>query len=570
MSDNLATAERTGIQKAPTGIDGFDEITGGGLPKGRPSLVCGAAGCGKTLFAMEFLVRGATEFGEPGVFIAFEENENDLVQNVASLGFDLNDLEGKDLLRIDHIHIDRNEIDVAGDYDLEGLFIRLGFAIDSIGAKRIVLDTIETLFAGFENQGILRAELRRLFYWLKEKGVTAVITGERGEGQFTRQGLEEYVSDAVILLDHRITNQVSTRRMRVVKYRGSLHGTNEYPFLIGRDGITVMPLTSLGLQHGTSNERVPTGIPELDSMLGGEGYYRGSSILISGTAGTGKSSLAAHFAAASCARGEKCLYYSFEESPQQIVRNMRSIGVDLQPCIDSGSLRIVSTRPAHYGLEMHLATMLKEVRDFHPDAVLIDPVTTFLAAGTISDAESMLLRLVDYLKSQGITGVYNSLNGGGTMLESTEIGMSSLMDTWLLLRDIEIGGERNRGLYVLKSRGMPHSNQIREFIITDEGIRLKEVYLGPEGVLTGSARVAQEEREKAAEALAQEDLLRKRQLVERRMRALEAQIASIQSEIQSESLELAQAESRYDAALREALRVRSDMAASRRTEKGDA
>jgi len=540
-----SVAEQTGsvlgskvLQKAPTGIDGFDEITLGGLPKGRPSLVCGSAGCGKTLFAMEFLVRGATQFGEPGVFVAFEEPTGDLVTNVASLGFDLEELSRQNLVRLDHVHIDRSEIEESGEYDLEGLFIRLGYAIDTIGAKRVVLDTIETLFGGLSNQAILRAELRRLFHWLKEKGVTAVITAERGEGQLTRQGLEEYVSDCVILLDHRVINQVSTRRLRVVKYRGSVHGTNEYPFLIDEDGFSVLPVTSMSLRHGTSGERVSSGVQGLDDMLGGGGYYRGSSILLSGTAGTGKSSLSAHFANATCSRGERCLYFAFEESEAQIIRNMRSIGLDLQPWIDQGLLVIHSSRPMHYGLEMHLATMNRQITKFKPAAVVIDPVTNFEAVGTPAEVNAMLIRLVDNLKAVGITGLFVSLTSGGEVTESTAVGLSSLMDTWLLLRDIELNGERNRGLYVLKSRGMSHSNQIREFMITSGGIELREVYLGPEGVLTGSARVAQEHRERLQEAARQEEMERRRAEIERRRRALEAQIALLQADLAIEERDL--------------------------------
>jgi circadian clock protein KaiC len=526
------------LPKSPTGIDGFDEITSGGLPQGRPTLVCGAAGCGKTLFAMEFLVRGATEFDEPGVFIAFEEKESDLVDNVRSLGFDLDQLVAENKLRLDHIHVSRDEIEESGEYDLEGLFIRIGHAIDSIGAKRVVLDTIETLFGGFSNPAILRSELRRLFHWLKDKGVTAVITGERGDGSLTRQGLEEYVSDCVILLDHRVNDQVSTRRLRVVKYRGSTHGTNEYPFLIGEKGFSVLPVTSIGLGHSTSAERVSTGVKELDDMLGGQGYYRGSSVLVSGTAGTGKSSLSAHFANATCNRGEKCLYFAFEESRDQIVRNMRSIGLDLQEHLESGMLEIHASRPMHQGLETHLALIQKMVESKQPSAVILDPISNFETVGSMRDVSSMLIRLVDYLKLQGITGFFVSLNTGAGIHESTEVGISSLMDTWILLRDLEHQGERNRCIYVLKSRGMKHSNQVREFLLTDNGIRLREVYIGPEGVLTGTARTAQEIREMDAQAAHLDEIERRRSAATKRKRALEAQMAALQAEIESESIEL--------------------------------
>ncbi len=552
-----------GLEKAPTGIDGFDEITAGGLPKGRPSLICGAAGCGKTLFATEFLVRGATEFGEPGVFVAFEETAKDLTANVASLGFDLAELQRTNLLRIDHISVDRSEIEESGDYDLEGLFIRLNYLIDQIGAKRVVLDTIETIFSIFSNPAVLRSELRRLFHWLKDKGVTAVITGERGDGTLTRQGLEEYVSDCVVLLDNRVFDQVTTRRLRVVKYRGSSHGTNEYPFLIDKDGFSVLPVTSLGLKHGTSQERVSTGIPALDEMLGGQGYYRGSSVLMSGTAGTGKSSLSAYFADATCKRGEKCIYFAYEESEEQIVRNMRSIGLDLQPWIDEGLLVIHATRPMHHGLEMHLATMQRMVKQLKPTAVIVDPVSNLEAVGSRFDINSMLIRLVDYLKANGITGFFVSLTAGGSSLERTEIGMSSVMDTWLLLRDIELNGERNRGLYVLKSRGMHHSNQIREFLISDAGIDLCDVYLGPEGVLTGSARVAQEAQERSQQSQAAQEAKVKANASERRKRAIHAQIALLQADLEAEETDLATNQFGEAERMKRLGEVREEMAKSR-------
>ena len=480
------------LPKAPTGIPGLDEITNGGLPRGRPTLVAGSAGCGKTLLAMEFLVRGAAEFDEPGVFLAFEETADELTQNVRSLGFDLEDLVARKKLLVDHVHIERSEIDETGDYDLEGLFIRLGYAIDSIGAKRVVLDTLEVLFGGLSNVSILRSELRRLFRWLKDKGVTAIITGERGEGTLTRHGLEEYVSDCVIALDHRVSEQLSTRRIRIVKYRGTTHGTNEYPFLIDEDGISVLPVTSLGLRHSASDERISTGVRGLDEMLGGKGVFRGSTVLISGTAGTGKTSLAAYFVAAACARGERCLYLSFEESASQLMRNMRSIGLDLSPWVKKDLLQFHSTRPSAYGLEMHLATMHKLVKEYEPKVVVVDPITTFLNAGTSREAEGMLMRLIDFLKAHHVTAVFTSLTRGGQATESTQTAVSSLIDTWLLVRDLESAGERNRGVYVLKSRGMAHSNQIREFLLTGEGIDLVPVVMGPEGPLVGSRRKAQQ------------------------------------------------------------------------------
>ncbi len=532
------------LPKCPTGIDGLDEITRGGLPQGRPTLVCGSAGCGKTLLAMEFLARGATEYNEPGVFLAFEETAEDLAQNAASLGFDLEELVAQGKLALDHVHVERSEIEETGEYDLEGLFIRLGFAIDSIGAKRVVLDTIEALFSGLSNEAILRAELRRLFGWLKEKGVTAIITGERGDGALTRQGLEEYVSDCVILLDHRVIGQISTRRLRVVKYRGSSHGTNEYPFLIDESGFSVLPITSLGLDHVASTERVSSGIARLDTMLGGQGFYRGSSILVSGTAGVGKTSLAAHFVNAACQRGDTCLYFAFEESPSQIVRNMRSLGIDLEPWITQKNLHLFAARPTLFGLEMHLALMHKRIQALRPQVVVIDPISNLIAVGNNEEVRAMLTRLVDYLKAEQITAFFTHLSSrtqSDANPESTDYGISSVMDTWLLLRDIEIGGERNRGLYVLKSRGMAHSNQIREYVLTDQGIELLDVYLGPEGVLTGSARFAQEARDRAEAAARQQEGARRQLQAERRRKALETQIAALQAEMEAESVEWEQA-----------------------------
>src|SRR5688572_1834420 len=490
------------LPKALTGIPGLDDITEGGLPRGRPTLICGGPGCGKTLLAAEFLIRGATQFDEPGVLITFEETSEELAQNVRSLGFDLDKLVEEEKIAIDYVRVERSEIEETGEYDLEGLFLRIGLAIDSVGAKRIVLDTIESLFGGFTNEALLRSELRRLFRFLKDRGVTAVITGERGEGSLTRQGLEEYVSDCVILLDNRVVEQISTRRLRIVKYRGTTHGTNEYPFLIDEQGISVLPITGAGLEHKVSNERVPSGVPRLDTMLGGKGYYRGSSVLVSGTAGTGKTSLAAHFAAESAKRGERVLYLAFEESPAQLIRNMRSIGVELEPYVKKGVIRMHASRPTLFGLEMHLVQIHKMVQEFKPAAVIVDPISNLMDAGNAQEAQMMLLRLVDFLKEKQITAMMTHLTSGGSAVEKTDIGISSLIDTWLLVRDIELGGERNRGLYVLKSRGMRHSNQIREFMLTSEGIRLEDVYLGPEGVLTGSMRAAQEARE-AAEALMQ-------------------------------------------------------------------
>jgi circadian clock protein KaiC len=528
---------RPQLPKSPTGIQGLDEITGGGLPKGRPTLICGSAGCGKTLLAVEFLVRGATQFNEPGVFMTFEETAKDLTQNVASLGFDLKDLVARKKIVLDYVYIERSEIEESGEFDLEGLFIRLGQAIDSIGAKRVVLDTIESLFAGLPNPLILRAELRRLFRWLKDKGVTAIITGEPGEQTLTRQGLEEYVSDCVILLDHRVSGQISSRRLRVVKYRGSTHGTNEYPFLIDENGIWVLPITSLGLQQAASAERIPTGVARLDAMLGGAGYFRGSSVLVSGTAGTGKTSLAAHFVEATCRRGERALYFAFEESPNQIMRNMRSVGIDLEPWVKKGLLQFQANRPTFAGLEMHLATMHKMVNAFKPQVVILDPLNSFIMGGNDTDVQSMLMRLVDFLKMNQITGLFTSLTTSGGTPEQTEVAISSMIDTWLLLRDIELSGERNRGLYVLKSRGMAHSNQIREFLLTDHGVELHDVYVGAGVVLTGSARLAQEAQDQAAHTVRRQEVERRQLELERKRKALEAQIAAMRAEFEAQAAE---------------------------------
>ena len=524
------------IPKSPTGIQGLDELTGGGLPTGRPTLVCGGAGCGKTLFGLEFLVHGALRYGEPGVFMAFEETAADLVQNVASLGFDLDDLVARRLLVIDHVRVERSEVEASGDYDLEGLFIRLDHAIRSIGAKRVVLDTIETLFVGLPNPAILRAELRRLFGWLKARGVTALITGERGNegdndpGRLTRQGLEEYVSDCVIVLDHRVVDMASSRRLRVVKYRGSTHGSNEYPFLIDAGGISVLPITSVGLQHPASSERVSSGLDSLDAMLGGLGYFRGSSVLAAGTAGTGKTSLAATFAAAACRRGERALYFAFEESPSQIARNMRSIGIDLAPALAQGLLKIHAARPTLLGLEMHLSVMLREVAGFGPQVVVVDPLSSFMKVGNENDVQRMLLRLVDALKVKGITSFFTNLTQGGGAQEHTDVAISSLIDTWLLVRDIELGGERNRGLYVLKSRGMAHSNQIREFSLSAQGIELRDAYIGPAGVLTGSARLSQEAQERSGQLRRDQEILRKQTELASQRAAMEAQVVAIRAE----------------------------------------
>jgi circadian clock protein KaiC len=535
MSDNLLPQ----LPKAPTGISGLDEITQGGLPLGRPSLVCGSAGCGKTLLAMEFLVRGATEHGEPGVFMAFEETAEELAANVASLGFDLPGLQAQKLLRVDHVHVDRSEIEETGEYDLEGLFIRLGYAIDVIGAKRVVLDTIEALFSGFPNQAVLRSEIRRLFRWLKDKGVTTIITAERGDGTLTRQGLEEYVSDCVILLDNRVIDQITTRRLRIVKYRGSTHGTNEYPYLITEQGIAVLPVTSLQLNHEVSDQIVSSGIPDLDAMFGLHGFYKGSSILVTGTAGTAKTTLGAAFAAEACRRGERCLLFAFEESPKQLIRNMRSVGLDLQPFVEQGLLRIEASRPTLNGLERHLVTIHKLIAEFRPGTVIIDPISNLITVGNINEVRSMLTRLIDFLKVSGITALFTALiSARNSQHEMTEEGVSSLVDVWVSVRDLEGIGERNRGISILKARGMAHSNQVREFEVTPQGIQLLDVVIGPSGIVTGASRLTQQLQEQALTLAAQQDIERRDRELERRRRVLEANIGNLRTEFESVEEEL--------------------------------
>jgi circadian clock protein KaiC len=522
--------------KCPTGINGLDVITGGGLPRGRPTLVCGGAGSGKTLIGMEFLVRGIQQHGEHGVFMSFEERATDLAENMASLGYDLTALTADKALVIDQVTIDRGEIMETGEYDLDGLFIRLGAAIDEVGASRVVLDTIETLFSALTNTHIIRSELRRLFGWLKEKGVTAIVTGERGDGTLTRHGLEEYVSDCVISLDQRVTDQIATRRLRIVKYRGSAHGTNEYPFLIDEQGITVLPITAIDLNYPASRDVVSTGIAKLDSMFAGKGYFRGGSMLVSGTAGTGKSSIAAHFADAACRRGEQCIYFAFEESPNQIVRNMRSIGIDLEHWVEKGLLHFAAFRPATFGLEVHLSTMLKRIDEIKPQVVIVDPVSSFIAAGTDIDARSMLMRMLDLLKTRQITALLTSLTSAGHPVEQSEVGISSLIDTWVMLRNLEQAGERTRALSIIKSRGMKHSNQARELVLSDQGVDLAEVFIGPDGdILTGSARVAQEAADRAAVAAQADDIARKEAAILRRRKAVEARIAEMQADLAADA-----------------------------------
>jgi circadian clock protein KaiC len=537
MSNNRngkAPLRMTRLEKSPTGIAGFDEVTNGGVPTGRPTIVCGGPGCGKTMFAVEFLVRGATEFNEPGVLMTFEETSEEMSKNVASLGFDLKKLAAKKKMVLEYVRIEPAEIEETGEYDLEGLFIRLQHAVKSIGAKRVVLDTVEAIFSGFSNTGMLRAEIRRLFRWLKDHGLTTVVTAEKGEGSLTRYGLEEYVSDCVIFLDHRVTEQISTRRMRVVKYRGASHVADEIPFLIDERGFSVMPSSSMKLDHSVSNERISSGVKDLDDMLEGKGFYRGSSVLVSGTAGTGKSSLAAHFAQETCRNGQRCLYVALEESPAQAMRNMRSIGIDLEKHARKGLLRFEAWRPTQSGLEMHLLHIHKLVQQHKPAAVIIDPLTSLMVSST-DQLHSMLMRLIDFLKTQQITAFFTALTSGRNKeIEESDVGISSLIDTWIFARDVELNGERNRCIHVLKSRGMANSNQVREFLMSKDGIRLVPVYVGSGTVLTGSARASQEARERAESLLRQQTAEEQQQALDGKRKALEAQIAALRSEFAQE------------------------------------
>jgi circadian clock protein KaiC len=530
------------VVKVPSGIKGMDAITGGGLPKGRPALVSGGPGCGKTLFAMEFIVHGITDYNEPGVFVAFEEKIDDLKKNFTSRGFDLQDLINQKKLILDHIFIDRSEIEETGEYNLEGLFIRLGALIDEVGAKRIAIDTLEAIFSGFSNEAILRSELRRLFLWLKDKGITAVVTGERGDRTITKYGLEEYVADCVITLDHRVSNQIATRRLRIIKYRGSIHGTDEYPFLISHDGISVLPITSLSLTHTASTQRISSGIPQLDTMLGGKGYYRGSSILVSGQAGTGKTSIAATFIDAACRRGEKCLFMILEESESQITRNMKSIGIDLEPWVRKGVLKFHAVRPTAYSLEMHLSMIFRLIEDFSPQVIAVDPISNLYPVGDDIQVRSMLMRLIDHTKSLQMTGLFTNLSleeaQDAYALEATRMHVSSLMDAWLILKNVEGNGERNRAFSLAKARGIAHSNQLREFVLTDNGVQLIDVYKGSGGVLFGSARMAQEKQEVANRALRNEEIGRMQRELDRKKRVMENEVLMLQEKFAREEDEI--------------------------------
>lgn len=519
------------VEKTPSGIAGFDQITGGGLPKGRSTLVCGGPGSGKTIFAVEFLVRGA-ELGEPGVFLAFEESSQDIASNVASLGFDLAKLQSEKLLVLDHVELDPAEIEETGGYSLDGLFVRLAYAIESVGAKRVAIDTLEVLFSSLKDAATVRADTHRLFRFLKEKGITAVVTAEAGTHSLTRMGLEEYVSDCVISLTQSLYDQSITRYLRVVKYRGSTHGTNEYPFLIDHAGFSVVPATSLQLDYTVNDERVSSGVPGLDSMLGGAGFFRTSTVLVSGSAGSGKSILAANLANATCSRGERCLYFAFEESPGQIVRNMRSVGIDLKHWLDDGKLQLRSNRPSLYGLEMHLAAMYRAVEEFEPRTVILDPISAFSSAGSTHQIKAMLVRLFDWLKTRQVTGLVTCLKTGDD--DDATVGISSLIDTWLEVRELELSGERNRTLYLLKSRGMRHSNQVRELLISDTGISLADVVHGPSGVLLGSAKASDTARQTREQQAMNEDAERHERLLEAKREALEARVTALRAEYAAE------------------------------------
>jgi len=526
------------LEKASSGVPGFEDITHGGLPRGRPTLVCGSAGCGKTLFGMQFLVKGAIEKDEPGVFVAFEETESDLRTNVASLGWDLDTLFNQKKFTVESIIISPDEITEAGQYDLEGLFVRLDAAIREVGARRIVLDTVETLFGAFMDAHIVRAEFRRLLQWLKDRGITAIVTAERGDGHLTRFGIEEYVSDCVIELSQTMHGQTTRRHLRILKYRGSGHGTNAYPFLIGQRGIHLFPVTELGLDFPVSEERISSGIHRLDEMLGGKGFYRASSLLLSGTAGTGKSSISASFAAAACARGEQVLYISYEESRTQIIRNMKSIGIDLQKWYENGRLVFHTERVTSHDLEEHFF-LVKEIIDINqPEVVIIDPVSNMLQMGSPNEVKNLMTRLIDLLKSRGITTLATELVSGGNPMEATNTDISSLIDSWLLLREIESGGERNRLLYVLKSRGMSHSHQVREFILTDHGIELKDVYEGPAGLVTGTARYTQERQEEAQRQHRLEEIERRKNELARKQNLKAAKLKEIEAQFRGEEEEL--------------------------------
>ncbi|PPD57409.1 circadian clock protein KaiC [Dehalogenimonas etheniformans] len=525
------------LEKVSSGIHGLDEITGGGLPKGRPTLIYGSAGSGKTLMSIEFLIRGAILYNEPGVFISFEETEEELATNVSSLGFDLSGLIAAKKIFVDYVAVERSEIEETGEYDLEGLFVRLSSAINAVKAKRVVIDTIEVLFAGLNDKGIVRAELRRLFRWLKGKGVTTIVTGERGgETTLTRHGLEEYVSDCVIFLDNRVNDQLSTRRIRIIKYRGSSHSTNEFPFLIDEQGLSILPINTIRLNYPVSNEGVPSGVDRLDIMLGGKGFIKGTSILVSGMVGTGKTSLAAHLVDTACRRGQKCLYYAFEEAPDQIMRNMTSIGIDLKPWVEKGLLHFHATRVSEEGLEKHLLVMQKEAEKYRPDVVIVDALTDFISLGPGNEVRLMILRIVDYFKMHQITAMFSSMSARAD-LEETGVGLSSAFDTWIHLVNVQNNQERNRTMTIVKSRGMAHSNQVREFVLTNKGVKLVDIYATPAGSFMGTARIAQMAADQAAGVTREEGVTARERQLQQQRRALEAKIDALRAEFEAEAKE---------------------------------
>jgi len=523
-------SETPKLEKCPTGIDGLDHITRGGFPRGRTVLVCGGPGCGKTLLGLQFVVRGAERFGESGVIVSFEESRQALMQNALAVGCDLPQLVERGKIYLDCIDFPAEREVEAGEFDLDGLFVRLEAAIRAVPAQRFFIDGIETLFSRYSRTEIVRAELQRLNRWLREKRITALLTGESQGGALTRYGIEEFLSDGVIRLDHRSEEQIATRRLRVAKLRGSGHGTNEYPFTISDTGVSVLPITELGLEYPVSNERVSTGVTRLDTMLDGAGFFRGASVLVSGTSGTGKTSLAMAFVAAACARGERALYFAFEEAPSQIVRNAQSIGLDLTTHSASGLLRFEAQRATAVGLDTHLLRMIQCIVEFQPHVVVIDPVSNLTGAALDRDVKFALTRLVDHLKTKLITILCTDLTRERENVDTTSVELSSLMDTWILLRTIESQGERNRGLFVLKSRGMSHSNQIREFVIRSNGLDLVDVYTGTSGVLTGTARIALEARERFEHNARERKLAHLRSDLENTQRDFEAQRVKLEQE----------------------------------------
>ncbi len=560
---SLPEAPGPPLPKAPTGVAGLDEITRGGLPKGRSTLLTGGTGCGKTLLGLQFLVAGAREYGEPGVLITFEESAEKVTANFASLGFDLDGLLRDGLLVIYAFRAEPTEVVGTGEFDFEPLLLLLDEAIKRIGARRVVLDSIESLFGMFSAQAIVRAELGRLFGWLEDRAVTAIVTGERGDnGSLSRHGIEEFVSDCVIALDHRVHEGVATRRLQVVKYRGSAHETNEYPFIISAGGFSVWPVTAVSLDYGASEERVSTGVPRLDYMLSG-GLFRGSTVLVSGSAGTGKTTLGAQLIDAACARGERALLVLYEESTDEVIRNMRSVGLNLRRWAEAGPLRIWAVRPTEFGLESHLAAVSELLAEHAPAVAVMDGIASLLSGPGRGEVASMLARKFHLFKSRGITAMATILTEDD--IESA-IGVSSRADTWLLLRNIESDGERNRLLFVLKQRGSANSNQVREFVLTDHGVELVDVYVGPAGVLTGSARLAQETRERDAGLQQQEDQQRRTRELRRGIARGQAQLAALQDELAAQQAELGRIAGREQHRAADGQAARLAMAAQRRAD----